>query len=80
MSEVQSKYSPLNIVKDESFDIDNISEYNLCLTLDLYTLTLGVIDTRDQRWLQLESYLFEEATDSAVEALRKQLRKVKTKA
>lgn len=64
LSEIVIKYNPIHIVKDENFDVESIAQYNLYLTVDLYTFTLGVIDTQDHRCLQIESYLFENITDT----------------
>ena len=65
MSDIVVKYNPIYIVKDKKFDVESISQYNLYLTLDLYTFTLGVVDTKENRCLRLESYLFEDISDTA---------------
>jgi len=57
------KYNPIHIIKDEKFDVELLSRYNLCLSFDYYAFSLNVVDTVEQRCLRLESYIFEDVED-----------------
>jgi len=63
LKEALIKYNPIHIIKDQKFDIELLSRYNLYISFDFYAFTLCVVDTQDHRCVRLESYLFEDIVD-----------------
>jgi hypothetical protein len=49
-------YQPIVKIKDDLFNVDNISQYNLCLKLDNEGIEVGVFDTKIDRCLVYEQY------------------------
>ena len=51
-------YKLIKKIKDERFDEDQIHQYHLLIHIGTRDLQVGVIDSRDDRMLLLEDYVF----------------------
>lgn len=56
-------------IKDEAFDVDLISQFDLCIQFQVHSFDLCVIDTNSQRCLLLESYKLPNYPDKSFEEL-----------
>ena len=73
MSTLTAAYKKVKGVKDTKFTIDRLQHYNLSLQIGPNDLTLAVNDTKKNRCLILEDYIFQNVPDQAArfEVLRR---------